>query len=69
MLTGHVARECRQGGRGAPFSACAVASTSTPDPVYETENESDEKFMSEQEDDVAQVFFSFLSLLSDSCLC
>jgi len=67
MLTGHVARECRQGGRGSLLPACAVAST--PDPFYGTENESDEKFMSENEDDEAQVFFSFLSLLSDSCLC
>ena len=44
MLTGHVARECRKGGRASLLPACAVAST--PDPVYGTENECDEKFMS-----------------------
>ena len=67
MLTRHVAREYKQGGRGSPLPA--YASVSIPDPVYGTENESDEKLMSEQEDDVAQFFFSFLSLPSYSRLC
>ena len=62
MLTRHVAREYRQGGRGSPLNA--YASVSIPDPVYGTENESDEKLMSEQEDDVAQLFFSFLPFLT-----
>lgn len=42
-------RECRQAGRESPHPASA----STPDPVYNTESESDETSMSEQGNDVA----------------
>lgn len=45
-----MARETRQAGRGSPLPDCASAST--PDPVYDTENESNETFMSEQEQNI-----------------
>ena len=63
MLTRHVAREYRQGGQGSPLLLLLLLI------LFMILRMNLMKNLSQQEDDVAQVFFSFLSLSSYSCLC